>query len=402
MDVVKIAQELIAIDSVTSTSNAAVSRRLCELLQELGFETETLPYIDAHGTSKVSLAARRSPVIETPAIGSAIGSLATGDAAVGSGGMGFFCHSDVVSVDGWNCEHGGPFEGNIAVGRLWGRGACDMKGPTAAALSAVARIARQDQTAPIYFFVTGDEECGMTGARLLAEQSTYYQELVVQNGVGVICEPTTLNVVNTHKGGCHVDIKSTGVAAHSSTAEGKNANWQLIPLLTFLGELHTRCESEARFRNESFSPPTMTMNLVIENCPSSANITVGQAICRVFFRPMPETDWQFVLDELVREAQALGLEVNQLPPLPPLSTPATSPFVQTALHLLGQSTPQAVSYATDGCCFEQLSELIVIGPGNIEQAHRSDEWIDVQQLLRGVDVYQRLLERYATRKGTTN
>ena len=388
MDVVKIAQELIAFDSVTSASNAAISRRLSELLSELGFEIESLPYTDAHGTQKISLAARR------PA--------ANGSGSTANSGIGFFCHSDVVSVDGWNCEHGGPFAGSFAQGRLWGRGACDMKGPTAAALVAISHINRQVQNAPIYFFITGDEECGMTGARLLTQQSTHFADMVARQVVGVICEPTALQVVNAHKGGCHIDIKSMGVAAHSSTAEGRNANWQMIPLLTYLEQLNRRCETEASFRNEDFSPPTMTMNVVIENIPSSANITVGQAICRIFFRPMPGTNWQTVLDDIVCEAHRLGLEVHALPSLRPLSTPASSRFVQTALQLLGQAAPRAVSYATDGCCFEQLPDLIVIGPGNIEQAHRVDEWIDVAQLIRGVDVYRNLIEHYATAKGKSN
>ncbi|MEO8270331.1 MAG: M20/M25/M40 family metallo-hydrolase, partial [Aureliella sp.] len=276
----------------------------------------------------------------------------------------------------------------------WGRGACDMKGPTAAALAAISRLDPGRQRAPIYFFVTGDEECGMAGARLLTEQSKYYRELVEARGAGVICEPTELQVVNAHKGGCHLDISSTGVAAHSSTAEGRNANWSMIPFLHFLGQLNARCESESRYQNAKFTPPTLTLNLVIENQPQSSNITVGHTTCRIFFRPMPATDWQSVLDELIATAQRMKLQVRSFPTLAPLDTRADSPLVQTSLRLLGQSAPQVVSYATDGCCFEELSELIVIGPGNIEQAHRPDEWIELEQLHRGVDVYQRLLEQY--------
>lgn len=386
MDVVTIAQQLVAIDSVTESSNAAVSQHYVELLQALHFELDSIPYVDAHGIDKICLAGRRRPQ-------------RSGHPA-DSGGIGFFCHNDVVSVDGWSCPHGGPWAATLAEGRLWGRGVCDMKGPTAAALAAIARIDPAEQTAPIYFFVTGDEECGMVGARLLAQQSAFYAELVAQAGVGIIGEPTSLQVVNAHKGGCHLDITSTGVAAHSSSAEGRNANWQMIPLLTFLAHLHQRCEAEPQFRNETFSPPTFTMNLVIENRPSSSNITVGQSICRIFFRPMPNTNWQLVLDEIKREAKAHGLDVKALEPLRPLCTPPDSPFVQTASRLVQQTQPRAVSYATDGCCFEQLSELIVIGPGNIEQAHRPDEWIELEQLLRGVDVYQSLFQHYATASRT--
>jgi acetylornithine deacetylase len=270
-----------------------------------------------------------------------------------------------------------------------------MKGPTAAALAAIARIHPQQQTAPIYFFLTGDEESGMTGARLLADKSVYFAEMVQQRAVGLIGEPTSLRVVHAHKGGCHLNVASHGVAAHSSTAQGLNANWQLIPFLTGLAHLRQRCESEPQFRNLAFDPPSFSMNIVIENQPSSANITVGRAVCRIFFRPMPDTDWGQLLAEIRSLAEQHGLEVSQLPPLPPLCTPTSSPLVQTALRLLGQSSPLAVSYATDGCCFEKLPELIVIGPGNIEQAHRADEWIELEQLSRGVEVYQQLFEHYA-------
>ena len=112
---------------------------------------------------------------------------------------------------------------------------------------------------------------------------------------------------------------------------------------------------------------------------------------------MPTTDWQAVLDDVINTAQQMQLQVLARPPLAPLDSPPDSPLVHTALRVLGQATPKVVSYATDGCCFEQLSELIVIGPGNIVQAHRPDEWIELEQLQRGVDVYQILLDNYASK-----
>lgn len=345
-----------------------------------------LPYVDSQGTEKISLAARREPALSSSASASA--------ESLDSPGIGFFCHSDVVSVDGWDCPHGGPLSGVVADGRMWGRGACDMKGPIAAALAALAQTDPRRQRAPIYFFVTGDEECGMAGARLLTEQSSSYREMVQYRVPGLICEPTSLQVVNAHKGGCHLDVTSLGVAAHSSTAEGRNANWAMIPFLHVVEQINARCHSDARLQNHQFSPPTLTMNIVLENVPQSPNITVAKAICRIFFRPMPDTDWQSVLEELVATARQMELDVSVRPPLGPLYTPADSPLVRTALEVLGQTQPQAVSYATDGCCFDELSELIVVGPGNIAQAHRSDEWIELEQLQRGVHVYRQLLEHY--------
>ncbi len=383
MDVAATTQRLIAVDSVTEITNHDVTQLLSHWLVELGFDVEMLPYVDAHGTPKFSLAAKRTP-------------LASSQASAARPGIGFLCHSDVVSVEGWDCSQGGPLAGAIAQGRLWGRGACDMKGPIAAALTAISRIDAARQNAPVYFFVTGDEECGMAGARLLTQQAKYYREMVAQGAVGLICEPTALQAVNAHKGGCHLDVTSTGIAAHSSTAEGFNANWRMIPFLSYLRELNDRCNSDSRLINHAFTPPTLTMNVVLENRPQASNITVGQSLCRIFFRPMPDTDWQVVLSDITRTAKQMQLEVAVLPALPPLHTPADSPLVQTALQLLGQSQPQAVSYATDGCCFQELKEMIVVGPGNIAQAHRPDEWIELEQLHHGVEVYQQFLQHYAT------
>ncbi len=380
MDPVSTAQQLIAFESVTSVSNAAVSSYLAQLLDQLGFQVESLPYTDGRATDKVCVTAKFTP---------------GNDASSTSPGIGFFCHTDVVSVDGWNCPQGAPFSGAVSDGRLWGRGACDMKGPIAAALSAYSQLDLSSLTRPLYFFATGDEECGMSGARLLADKSKHFAEMVKSQSVGIIGEPTSLQVVNSHKGGCHVDVSSFGVAAHSSTSEARNANWQMIPFLSFLRELVQRTESEQRFRNEAFTPPTVTLNLVIENKPNAANITVGQTTCQIFLRPMPAVDWQHILDEIVRVAMEMELTVRAWPPLLPLDTPADSSFVQTALRILEQTSPRAVSYATDGCCFHALSQLIVIGPGNIEQAHRCDEWIELEQLHRGVDIYRRLFEHYA-------
>lgn len=388
MDVVSLAQQMIAIESVTANSNAAIHQFQCQLLEQLGFALELLPYVDAQGMHKTCLAARRGPALV--------------QSANKRGGIGFFCHNDVVSVDGWDCAHGGPLDGSIAAGKLWGRGACDMKGPTAAALCAIARVDPSHQTAPIYFFVTGDEESGMCGARLLAEQSSYFAEMVDQGAVGIIGEPTSLRVVHAHKGGCHLNVVSSGLAAHSSTAQGNNANWQLIPFLTLLEQLRQRCELEPQFQNAAFVPPTLSLNIVLENQPSSPNITVGRATCRIFFRPMPHTEWPHLLEEIRSAASRCNLELTQLPTLPPLCTSVDSPLVKTALALMQQPSPDAVSYATDGCCFEKLPELIVIGPGNIEQAHRADEWIELEQLLRGVEVYQQFFEHYAIAERTPN
>ncbi len=384
MDSIETAQKLIALESVTSEPNLNVSQWTQSRLEGLGFQVEAMPYRDLHGVEKVALAAKRAA--------HARARQAPGDRA---GGIGYFCHNDVVSVDGWNCPHGGPFDGAVAQNRLWGRGACDMKGSAAAALTALASLSQGGQTEPIYFFVTGDEESGMAGARLLAEQSQFFQEMVARRAVGIVGEPTELQLVHSTKGVCHFQVTSDGVAAHSSTLEGHNANWQMIPFLSYLQDVAKRCETDATLQNATFSPATLSLNVVIENEPASANITVGRATCKLFLRLMPDTRWPELVDEISTTAQEFGLEVSPIHALLPLHTPVDRPLVQVVLNQLGQVEPQAVCYATDGCCLQPLRDLIVLGPGSIEQAHRPDEWIAIDQLQKGVDVYSKLFQHYA-------
>lgn len=381
LDPIELTQQFVSVDSVTTHSNAAIAELMREQLVSLGFETRKRNYQDLHGTEKIALEAKRSP--PRP------------DSGDKQRGIGYFCHNDVVSVEGWNCAHGGPFDAAIADGRLWGRGTCDMKGSAAAAMAAISRLDPARQSAPIYFFVTGDEERGMGGAGVLASESEFFGEMVATQSVGIIGEPTELQLVNSHKGGLHLDVYSNGVAAHSSTADGKNANWQMIPFLSYMKELWERSESDATLCNQAFSPSTLSFNIVIENRPAMGNITVGESICRIFFRPMPNTPWQELTAMIQQKAESLGLRSKLLEPMPPLHTPAEREFVQAALAVLGQTEPIAVCYATDGCKFHDLQDLIVIGPGSIEQAHRPDEWISLEQMSKGTQVFASLFEHFA-------
>ena len=386
MNCIEVAKHMIAIDSVSDCSNATIAEWQASHLSDLGFTVETIPYRDFYGIEKLATAARRLPPESSGAQRS--------DPQT-RGGLAFLCHNDVVSVEGWQCAHGGPFDASVADGRLWGRGACDMKGPTAAALTAIAKFPLAEQTAPLYFIITGDEESGMAGAKLLA-QHEYFQDMIHQSTAGIICEPTSLQVVNSHKGVCYFDVSSHGVAAHSSTSDGLNANWQLIPFLEYLSRCAKRCAIDPSLKNNHFNPPTLSLNVVIENQPSAANITVGRATCRMFLRPMPNTDWQKFAEEICNAARDLELEVSSLRTLPPLHTPAESSLVRATLELLGNDAPQSVCYATDGCCYSELENLIVLGPGSIEQAHRPDEWIDLEELSAGCEAYAQLIRRFAS------
>jgi acetylornithine deacetylase len=376
LDALALAEQLIQQDSVTGKSNCGCAELLAELLRQRRFEVQLQSYRDVYGNEKLTVAACRpgtSP--ELP-------------------GLAFFSHSDVVSIDGWKTVSGsGPFQPTVSEGRLWGRGACDMKGPIASALAAIDRINIQEQKRPIYFFITGDEECGMVGAELLNQGNQLFLQMVQSQSAGIITEPTQLRVVNQHKGGCVFTVTAHGIAAHSSTGEGLNANWQLIPWLSYLRSQLQRIEADPLLCNAAFRPASLSMNIVLQNQPAAYNITVGRASCTVFLRTMPHTQWRELVEEMTRTAREMELEVSAISALNPLHTPADRPIVTTALDVLKQFGPDAISYATDGCRYSRIPDLIVLGPGNIAQAHRCDEWIELEQLERGTEVYREMLER---------
>ncbi len=384
MDCLELARKFVAINSVTSRSNETVAICMRDHLVSIGFEIEQLVYLDNAGLEKLALVGRRGPEPLN----------ASNSQAGRSSGIAFCCHNDVVSVDGWDAPQGGPFDAVVTEGRLWGRGSCDMKGPIAAALAAIERIPREHQTCPIYFLVTGDEESGMQGANAIVSQSKYFAEMRDAGTVGIIGEPTELRVVNAHKGGCHFKVTSHGVAAHSSTADGRNANWALVPFLNYLNAQYVRCESDPALLNHRFSPPSLSMNVVIKNEPAASNITVGKATCQIFLRPMPEVDWRSFAEEIIATAVSMGLQASPMAALEPLHTADSNPVLRQVLDALGQAEPEAVCYATDGCCLRALENLIVLGPGSIEQAHRADEWISLDQLHRGVEIYEQLFRLF--------
>ncbi len=376
MTSIAIAQELIRIDSDTAHSNVACSDALHSMLEQRGFESERYDYHDMRGCPKVTLAARR------------LGKSGQ------TRGIAFFSHSDVVSSDGWHAPLDcGPTDALVHEGRIWGRGACDMKGPIASALSAIDSIQPSDQNHAIYFFVTGDEECGMVGAQLLTQTCPWYQEVVASNSAGVITEPTSLRVVHRHKGACRFRVSAHGIAAHSSTTQGVSANWQLIPWLDYIASMRHQMDTDRDLRNEDFDPPTLNLNAVLHNTPSEFNITVSHAWCELFLRTMPETRWQRWVDDVTKRARELELEVSAILSLPPLDTSPDSPLVHQALSAAGRDRPDTAGYATDGCRYSDLKNLIVLGPGSIDQAHRADEWIDIQELSKGASVYRSLIER---------
>jgi acetylornithine deacetylase len=269
-----------------------------------------------------------------------------------------------------------------------------MKGPVACLLAAAATIAPEQQRAPLWFVATADEEVGMLGARSVAADSRLYRRIVAEAAGAIIGEPTGLRVVYAHKGGRTVTAISRGRAAHSSTGLGRNACMALIPFLEEIRCINEELETQPQWHDARFHPPTPTLNLLLHDTNTGINITSPLASCHAYFRPMPGQP----ADELVSRMQAAavrcGLQFEVTFCSEPLYTDPQSPFIAELLQISGTHRAETVAYGTDGAVLTELTNKAVWGPGDIAQAHTDDEWISLQQLERGTELYAAAIRRW--------
>lgn len=364
-------QSMVSFDSVSSKSNVDVTNQVEEWLVRLGCETERVDFTDEDGVAKANVVAKLG---------------------TGTGGLAYFGHTDVVPADTWIFDEHGPFDPTIKDGKLYGRGSTDMKGSVACFLAAMEAVQGQQFTAPIYFCCTADEEVGMRGAEQVVKRSKLYREMVEGQSRAIIGEPTLLNVVHGHKGGCSFTVTSRGRAAHSSTKEGTNANWNMIPFLAEMKALNEEMESDPKWRNDEFNPPTMTMNLGINDHTPAINITPPQSVCTVYYRQMPGLDASPVFERCKAAAEANGLDFEVMFQAKSFYIDPKSQFIQECLQFSENKEPRTVSYGTDGAWYYELKQAVVMGPGSIAQAHTHDEWIDLKEFERGTEVYSKMID----------
>lgn len=367
------ARSLVAVPSVSKDSNGPISD-VAELhLRALKFKVERQQFLDPFGVLKVNIIARRGP---------------------GTGGLAYFCHTDVVPVTSWSVADHGPFEPTVRDGRLFGRGSCDMKGSLASMLAAAARTGTAQFHSPLYIVCTADEEVGFHGAKKVAEDSQMYREMVAAQTRAIIGEPTELNVVYAHKGIYGFRVISRGVAAHSSTRNGINANVAMIPFLSEMKTIHDETLADPAWRNDDFDPPWISWNIGINDHYCAVNITAPESVCTVYFRPMPGQNGDLLVERAEAAARRHGLEFRLECRGLPVSADPHSDFVQEALRIAGRPSARTVSYGTDGVCFTELKQILVMGPGSIQQAHTDDEWISLEQLSAGADVFEKMIRRW--------
>lgn len=365
IDAVELAHQLVAIDSVSRHSNAAASDLVQQVMEGAGFEVERLEYDDPDGVRKVNLVGRRG---------------------TGSGGFGLFSHSDTVPGDSWATD---PFAPRVEDDRLIGLGSCDMKGPLAATIAAAAAVPEARLARPVYVVVTADEEVTGRGAVQVAERSRLYRGGPTQ---GVIAEPTRLVPVYAHKASSLAVVTAHGRAAHSSTGKGINATLMMAPFLAEIALLAEEVQRDESFLNHEFAPPHNCLNVTINDGGTRPNVTAARTVCTVGFRPMPGDRSDDLMAIIREKAERHGLQFEGHQGKAFRVAP-DSGVVDIARRATGTRRAETVAFGTDAFAFMDDVELVVLGPGDISQAHTENEFISLPQLRRAVDVYGSMIEQ---------
>ncbi len=317
------------------------------------------------------------------------------------GGVMLSGHSDVVPVDGQNWSSD-PFKIAAHDDKLFGRGSADMKSFIAVALAKVPDFLAQPLAAPVHLALTYDEEVGCLGARTLIAALL---PKAVKPKLCIIGEPTLMQPVIAHKGSRRLRCHVHGHEAHSSlTHRGVNAIETAAELVAHLKAMARNKRKHGPF-DHAFDPPYTTIHTGLIAGGTAVNIVPRE--CRFDFemRYLPEDDPSAIADELKRYAASLlpemqavsdeaGIAFEETNGVPALSARNGDEVVQLALALSGANGTGKVSFATEGGLFQQAGiPTVICGPGSIEQAHKPNEFIALDQVRQCEGFLDRLIER---------
>jgi acetylornithine deacetylase len=370
--------QLVAIPSVSSVdprfnqSNRAVIELLAEWLAALGFEIELTTISKA--PDKLNLIARLGKGVE---------------------GLVLSGHTDTVPFDegAWTTD---PFVLTEKEGRLYGLGTADMKGFFPLIIEAIRGLELSALKRPLIILATADEESTMAGARRLAQSAKPLGHYAL------IGEPTGLKPVHMHKGVLMGSIRLQGRAGHASDPRlGNNAIDGMYQVIGAL--LNWREELRTRYRNPLFEVMEPTLNLGSIHGGDSPNRICAHCQLQVDIRllpGMPLEEIQATLKAKVEQAIAgTGLTVQVSPifnGVPAFATGKDSWIVRMTEQLSGQDAG-TVAFATEGPFLNTLGmETVILGPGDIAQAHQADEFLAVERLQPMVELLRKLIVSFCT------
>jgi acetylornithine deacetylase len=355
---IDLAKRLIAFDTTSCESNLQLISWVADYLDTTGAKVDLLSSEDG---LKANLVARVGPDCEK------------GEGLTLSG------HVDTVPAeeDDWISP---AFELTQRDDALFGRGSCDMKGFCAVAINALRAASQQTLKAPLCVLLTYDEEVGSLGAKQLAQQ--WKQPLPRATIVG---EPTSLRVVRMHKGHLKIRIDVKGIPAHSGSPHlGRNAVEEATRIVASLQDLALQMQQEPMETSQYFSGvPYAVLTIVGIRGGNAMNIVPDKCEIDLSVRLLPGQDKALLLSRInscIAEAGDGG-KIATTEENPTLLTPPEASIYDACCKLVGQTETLGVSYASDGGFLAALGlEAVLFGPGDIGVAHKSNEYVPIDEL----------------------
>ncbi len=378
-DTIHILDELIAFPTVSADSNLAMIDYLASRLEAAGARVDI--FHDETGT-KANLFATIGPKTD--------------------GGIVLSGHTDVVpAAEGdWASN---PFAMNRRCEKLYGRGTCDMKGFIAATIAMAPVLAQHVKTRPLHFAFTYDEEVGCLGGQALVDS---LQSNGIRPGVAIIGEPTMMRVIEGHKGCCEYTTRFEGCAGHGSAPElGVNAVEYAVRFVSRLLELREQMQTRTP-TGSRFSPPWTTINIGSLTGGVAHNVIANRASVEWEMRPVVNADGAFIREQMRSyahdtllpamqgvwpDAAIITEVIGEVARLTPMDKNEAKRIM---MELTGANSADVVNFGTEAGLFQSMGmDVVVCGPGSIDQAHKPDEFISIDQIGHCLSMLEKLGER---------
>ncbi|WP_343082184.1 acetylornithine deacetylase [Ostreiculturibacter nitratireducens] len=374
----QILETLVAFPTVSRDTNLPLVDWVEDYLSALGISSVRIP--NAEGT-KAAIYASTGPEVE--------------------GGVILSGHTDVVPVDGqdWTSD---PWTLTERDGKLFGRGAVDMKGFDALALAAMALAKQRGVKRPLQIALSYDEELGLVGC---ADMIASMVAGLPKAGAVIVGEPSSMSVVTGHKGSAGFRVHVKGFEVHSSILHrGVNAIMEAARIVDWANAMNARNRTKPPTPLATlFDPPWTSLHVGKIRGGTAHNITAGDCDFLFEFRVVPGEDlesWVRRFEERVAEVEAdmkavrpeAGMTLDRYFTAPPLVPEEGGAAEALARRLTGDTGRHVVSYGTEAGHFQAAGfSTVVCGPGDIAQAHQADEYITVEQFEAGWNFMERLV-----------
>jgi len=373
-------EKLISFDTTSRNSNMALIDFIRDYLKDHGVESTLVPNEDG---TKANLYATLGP-IDQPGI------MLSG-------------HTDVVPVDGqeWNTD---PWQLTEKEGKYFGRGTCDMKGFIAVCLAYVPVFVARGLNTPIHLAFSYDEEVGCVGVQSLIEKM---QHMPVKPAMCIVGEPTSLEVSIGHKGKRSYDATVRGFEAHSSLApQGVNAISYAAELIGYMTAMADRFAKEGPF-DEAYDVTHTTVHTGVIEGGTALNIVPKECLVRFEFRNLADHNPDSIIEEITTFARTVleprmqavqpdtGIDIVEVTDAPGLNIAPDEEVVTFVKSLAGKNDHIKVAFATEAGLFRERIGIptVICGPGSIEQAHKPNEYVSLDQLAQCEQFMTNLAER---------